>query len=94
MISDMDSLIQTLNDNNLLITSTVTIIYQLCFFSIAWTYKFDKVTDFAGGSNAIVISLLTYLLAETHSTRQLVITLCACLWGTRLSGNFQTNINN
>ena len=36
--------VHALDDYYLAITLLITIGYQLCFFSIAWTFKFDKLT--------------------------------------------------
>ena len=43
-------------------------------------------TDFAGGTNFVVLALLTFFLAETYQWRQSLITVCIVLWGLRLSG--------
>lgn len=51
------------DDRNILISALVTIGMQTCFFVIAAGCKFDKVTDFAGGSNFLVLALMTFLLA-------------------------------
>ncbi|PSS03733.1 hypothetical protein PHLCEN_2v3958 [Hermanssonia centrifuga] len=33
----------------LAVTLLVTVAYQLLGFAIAWTFQFDKITDFTGG---------------------------------------------
>ena len=33
----------------LAITFLITLAYQLLGFAIAWTFQFDKITDFTGG---------------------------------------------
>lgn len=48
--------------------------------------KIDKVTDFAGGTNFVVLAVLVFALAGTHTTRQCVATACVVAWGVRLSG--------
>ncbi|GBE78864.1 hypothetical protein SCP_0200610 [Sparassis crispa] len=50
------------------ISLLVTIGYQLLGFAIAWTFQFDKITDFTGGSNVFILSLLTWLLAVRLAT--------------------------
>ena len=50
--------------NNLAICAIVTVAMQFSFFLVACTCKFDKVTDFAGGTNFVVLGLLTFFLAE------------------------------
>ena len=46
----------------LLLTAIVTISYQLIFFFIAAYFKFDKVTDLAGGTNFVILSIMTFSL--------------------------------
>ncbi|KAK7114825.1 uncharacterized protein [Littorina saxatilis] len=75
-----------LDENNLAICAIVTVAMQFSFFLIACTCKFDKVTDFAGGTNFVVLALLTFLLGYTFSFRQIMVTACVTLWGLRLSG--------
>jgi len=72
--------------NNLAICAIVTVAMQFSFFLVACTCKFDKVTDFAGGTNFVVLAVLTFFLAETYQWRQILTTVCVVLWGLRLSG--------
>jgi len=72
--------------NNLAIAAIVTVAMQFTFFLVACTCKFDKVTDFAGGTNFVVLAVLSLVLGETYSVRQIVLTSCVVLWGLRLSG--------
>jgi hypothetical protein len=41
--------VYALDNYYLAITLLVTIGYQLSGFAIAWTFQFDKITDFTGG---------------------------------------------
>ena len=68
------------------ITAIVTILYQLTFFVITAACKFDKVTDFAGGTNFGLLAILTFLLQNTFYARQIVITSFVVIWALRLSG--------
>ncbi|QYS96611.1 hypothetical protein H0G86_003850 [Trichoderma simmonsii] len=54
--------IRVLDDYYLAITALITIGYQLFFFAIAYTCSFDKLTDFAGGSNFIILAITTLSL--------------------------------
>lgn len=74
------------DDRNILISALVTIGMQTSFFIIAAACKFDKVTDFAGGSNFLVVALLTFLLGRTYYDRQIAMTALVLLWGIRLTG--------
>lgn len=71
----------------LLVTGIVTVMYQLSFFTIAAYFKFDKVTDLAGGSNFVVVALITFfwLAVPDPSSRQILSTFVVTLWGLRLS---------
>lgn len=67
------------------ITAIVTVAYQLFFFAIAFSLKFDKLTDFAGGTNFAVLAILTLALSGTHYSRNIVDSIYLILWGVRLS---------
>lgn len=79
-------LIFDFDTNNLIICAIVTVGIQFAFFLVACTLKFDKVTDFAGGTNFVVLALLTLFLGETYHWRQIMISVFVVLWGLRLSG--------
>jgi steroid 5-alpha reductase family enzyme len=71
----------------LAITFLVSLGYQLFFFSIAWAFKFDKVTDFAGGTNFVILAILTLSLsAARDNARNIVVSVFMMVWGARLSG--------
>jgi steroid 5-alpha reductase family enzyme len=73
----------------LAITLLITIAYQLFFFSIAWTLHFDKLTDFAGGTNFVVLAIITLALSGPTGdggVRQIVASVFMMVWGFRLSG--------
>ncbi|XP_055935636.1 uncharacterized protein LOC129965613 [Argiope bruennichi] len=74
------------DEDHLLISALITLAMQLIFFIVAATFQFDKVTDFAGGVNFIIIAILTLVLSETYELRQIMVTTFVCLWGIRLSG--------
>lgn len=81
--------IQVLDPYYLSLTLLVTIAYQLIFFSIAFYFKFDKLTDFAGGTNFALLAILTLCLGsngDVPPTRQLVASLFLIVWALRLSG--------
>ncbi|KAK5289777.1 hypothetical protein BJ546DRAFT_322671 [Cryomyces antarcticus] len=78
--------IRVLDDYYLAITLLITIAYQLFFFSIAFSLKFDKLTDFAGGTNFTVLAIITLAFSGHHNARQIVVSLFIMLWALRLSG--------
>ncbi|OTB01218.1 hypothetical protein M426DRAFT_221790 [Hypoxylon sp. CI-4A] len=77
--------VHVLDDYYLAITLLVTIAYQLFFFSIAFSFKFDKLTDFAGGTNFVILAILTLSLSRHPDARQIVASLFTMAWGLRLS---------
>jgi steroid 5-alpha reductase family enzyme len=48
--------------------------------------KKDKVTDFAGGTNFVILAVLTFILHRSFEIRQIVMTALIILWGIRLAG--------
>lgn len=58
------------DDNHLAICAVVTAAMQLSFFIVAFACKFDKVTDFAGGTNFVVLAVLTFGLAQVCTLQQ------------------------
>ncbi|CAL8575178.1 hypothetical protein XPA_001118 [Xanthoria parietina] len=82
----MMAVVHALDDYYLAITLLITIAYQLFFFSIAFSLKFDKLTDFAGGTNFVVLAIITLAFSGHHHARQIVCSLFIMLWGARLSG--------
>ncbi|KAL9627562.1 MAG: hypothetical protein Q9204_006477, partial [Flavoplaca sp. TL-2023a] len=80
------AVVHALDDYYLAITLLITIAYQLFFFSIAFSLKFDKLTDFAGGTNFVVLAILTLAFSGHNHARQIVCSLFIMLWGARLSG--------
>ncbi|KAF3023761.1 hypothetical protein E8E14_014313 [Neopestalotiopsis sp. 37M] len=82
----MAGTVHVLDDYYLAITLLITIGYQLAFFAIAFTFKFDKLTDFAGGTNFVVLAIITLAFSGHHHARQIVASLFIMVWGLRLSG--------
>ena len=78
--------VQVLDQYYLAITAIVTVVYQLFFFAIAFSLKFDKLTDFAGGTNFALLAILTLGLSQTRYGRNVADSLYLLIWGLRLSG--------
>ncbi|XP_027168523.1 uncharacterized protein LOC113768386 isoform X2 [Coffea eugenioides] len=66
-------------------TAIVTVGYQFFFFIITSLLRFDKVTDFAGSSNFVILAVLTLVLKGSWHFRQVILSVLAVLWGLRLA---------
>ncbi|KAL2927082.1 hypothetical protein RDABS01_023355 [Bienertia sinuspersici] len=75
---------KVLDSHFLAITAIVTVCYQLIFFVVTALLKFDKVTDFAGSTNFIILAVLTVVIKGSWHFRQVVLTLFVVIWGLRL----------
>jgi steroid 5-alpha reductase family enzyme len=51
----------------------------------AATFKFDKVTDLAGGTNFVWLSIITWALGH-QSPRHTAVNILVIAWGIRLAG--------
>ncbi len=73
------------NDDHFILTALLlTVCMQMSFFAIAYTLKFDKVTDFAGTSNFAVLALLTLWLGGDLSFPKILASFMVVLWAIRL----------
>ncbi|KAF9048286.1 DUF1295-domain-containing protein [Hymenopellis radicata] len=77
--------VHVLDPYYLAITVLVTIAYQLSGFAIAFTLKFDKITDFTGGSNFFILALLTLLMGNEYHARNIVVSVLVMIWAVRIA---------
>uniref|UniRef100_A0A0D6R5Z2 Uncharacterized protein n=2 Tax=Araucaria cunninghamii TaxID=56994 RepID=A0A0D6R5Z2_ARACU len=84
-VNVMQRVFADMDENFLAITALVTVAYQLIFFVITAALRFDKVTDFAGATNFVILALLTAILKRTWHFRQVIATLMVVIWGLRLA---------
>jgi steroid 5-alpha reductase family enzyme len=81
------SAVRVLDNYYLAITFLITVAYQMFFFAIAFSFKFDKLTDFAGGTNFILLAILTLSFSENRGeARNIIVSIFIILWAARLSG--------
>jgi len=53
----------------------ITVALQLSCFAIAFSCKFDTITDFSGSTNFVLLALLTLSFGGWYHTRQVVLTV-------------------
>lgn len=75
-----------LDDYYLAISMLITVAYQLLGFAIAFAFKFDKITDFWGGSNFVILAIITLSMGGSTHARQIIASLAIILWAARLGG--------
>ncbi|XP_062117998.1 uncharacterized protein LOC133831643 isoform X2 [Humulus lupulus] len=66
------------------LTAIVTVGYQLLFFIVTALLKIDKVTDFAGSTNFVILAILTLVVRGSWHFRQVVLSSLVVVWGLRL----------
>lgn len=63
--------VAVLDKYHLGISAIVVVAMQLLFFTVAVTFQYDKVADFAGGISFILVAVLTYGLAQVKYAQSL-----------------------
>jgi len=66
-------------------TLVTSLILQVMFFSVAASYKTDKLTDLSYGLTFIVISILLIVTNTTPSMAQVALSAMVIVWGLRLA---------
>eukprot|EP00188_Purpureofilum_apyrenoidigerum_P003928 Plantae.Rhodophyta-Purpureofilum_apyrenoidigerum.ctg4260.p1 GENE.Plantae.Rhodophyta-Purpureofilum_apyrenoidigerum.ctg4260~~Plantae.Rhodophyta-Purpureofilum_apyrenoidigerum.ctg4260.p1 ORF type:complete len:314 (+),score=61.13 Plantae.Rhodophyta-Purpureofilum_apyrenoidigerum.ctg4260:45-944(+) len=77
--------VNVLDENYLGITALVLFGWNFVFYVITATLKFDKLTDFAGGTGFALAALLTFLLNQTYYPTQIAVTVMVLVWSLRLA---------
>ena len=73
------------NDEHFILVSLlITVCMQMSSFAIAYTLQIDKVTDFAGTSNFLILAIFTLWLGEDFSFPKIIGSLMIILWSVRL----------
>ena len=56
------------DSDNLALCAAITVAIQMTFYLFACSCKSDKVTDFAGASNFVVLALATFVLSGVSTS--------------------------
>ena len=73
------------NDEHFILVSLlITVCMQLSFFAIAYGLQIDKVTDFAGTANFLLLAIVTLWFGEDFSFPKIIASLMVILWSLRL----------
>ena len=72
------------DEHYILVSLLITVCMQLSFFAIAYGLQIDKVTDFAGTSNFLVLAIFTLWLSANFSFPKIIGSLMVALWSIRL----------
>ncbi len=73
------------NDEHFILVSLlITVCMQLSFFAIAYGLQIDKVTDFAGTANFLLLAIVTLWFSEDFSSPKIIASLMVILWSLRL----------
>lgn len=68
--------VEILDPDHLAVSAIVTVGMQLIFFAIAAVFQLDKLTDFAGGVNFIILAVLTFILGQVGKVSDSVGSVC------------------
>ncbi|KAA0157014.1 hypothetical protein FNF29_00366 [Cafeteria roenbergensis] len=66
--------VEVLDEHYFAITALVTVAFQVIGFVIAFACQFDKITDFSGATNFVLLAVLTLVLGGEYHPRQIIVT--------------------
>lgn len=78
--------VHVLDDYYLAISFLITLGYQAIFFGISVGFKTDQLNDVAGGTNFVLLAIITVSMYGGRNARQIVDSIFIMLWGARLAG--------
>jgi hypothetical protein len=80
------ALVHVLDNYYLAISFLICLGYQAIFFAISVGFKTDQLNDVAGGTNFIILAIITVSMYGQHEARQIVDSIFIMIWGARLAG--------
>lgn len=78
--------------NPYLLTLIISLLIQLCFFILAFTFQTDKFTDLTYGLTFILVVLFLSLTYSPLTFPQILISILITIWATRLAGYLSLRI--
>ncbi|KAG9673117.1 oxidoreductase-like protein, partial [Aureobasidium melanogenum] len=80
------ALVHVLDNYYLAISFLICLGYQAIFFAISVGFKTDQLNDVAGGTNFVLLAIITVSMYGQHEARQIVDSIFIMIWGARLAG--------
>ncbi|MDG1545577.1 MAG: DUF1295 domain-containing protein [Candidatus Poseidoniia archaeon] len=72
------------DEQYILVSLLITVCMQLSFFAVAYGLQIDKVTDFAGSANFLLLAIITLWFSEDFSFPKIIASLMVIIWSLRL----------
>ena len=63
------------DEDNLALAAIITVFLQLAVYLVACSCKFDYLTDFAGGTNFLLLAVVSFGLSDVSSSSRLSASL-------------------
>ncbi|CAF3017710.1 unnamed protein product [Rotaria sp. Silwood2] len=67
------------------VTAVITVGYQALAFLIMLIFGDETINDFAGGSNFLILALITLNFGGTYYTRNIIVSVLVMVWAVRLA---------
>ncbi|CAF1223946.1 unnamed protein product [Rotaria sp. Silwood1] len=77
--------VYALDEYYLGVTAVITVGYQALAFLIMLIFGDETINDFAGGSNFLILALVTLNLGGTYYARNIIVSVLVMVWAARLA---------